>query len=401
MIKKYRKKGTEKHTHKSWFDDYMSHYVFWEDKLDSLPKHFETQLELNQFLKENDYEEVMDSDELPKDRPPTATEIKDVVNKRCEGFYDFKPTFTGKVESKLHFAKKVDRALEKAKNELSFARLCHFTKIDKLQEVLENLVNAIEEEKLNYPNLDTLKPREPDKLDDKIAEFNKKNEGKFEPLKAEDLKVKEDVKLPNDDLKQSFEDYKNKENLTVCENMQEFKESVKLPEVGQSYKHKNDYETIVKIAYVKPRITLEDGSSWDVDEFFTYFEEIPEDNIEEKPKLEQNKYLTKDQAWNCWPDWKSSEECEKDEPKSIWKDVSELPETTSHIIAKDCLGRYSVFESNNKMILNLKDGQIVNQDIISKFCTLTDYINNTENFQKQMAEFKKEVLERLRKWEGK
>jgi hypothetical protein len=78
------------------------------------------------------------------------------------------------------------------------------------------------------------------------------------------------------------------------------------------------------------------------------------------------------------------------EPKSIWKDVSELPETTSHIIAKDCLGRYSVFESNNKMILNLKDGGIVNQDIIFKFCLLSDYINDQE-------QFKQDVLERLNK----
>jgi hypothetical protein len=76
----------------------------------------------------------------------------------------------------------------------------------------------------------------------------------------------------------------------------------------------------------------------------------------------------------------------KEKPKSIWKDVSELPETTSHIIAKDCLGRYSVFESNNKMILNLKDGGIVNQDIISKFCLLSDYINDQEQFKQHVLE---------------
>jgi hypothetical protein len=50
---------------------------------------------------------------------------------------------------------------------------------------------------------------------------------------------------------------------------------LKLPQVGKRYRHKNDFEDIVQVAIVEPRITLEDDSTWSVDEFLMYYEELP------------------------------------------------------------------------------------------------------------------------------
>lgn len=43
-------------------------------------------------------------------------------------------------------------------------------------------------EKISKPHFYELAPRQPDALDEKIESFNKKNEGKYPPLKPEDLK---------------------------------------------------------------------------------------------------------------------------------------------------------------------------------------------------------------------
>jgi len=71
--------------------------------------------------------------------------------------------------------------------------------------------------------------------------------------------------------------------------------------------------------------------------------------------------------------------------KSIWKDVSELPKD----LIEDCFIKY---RRGGFSIATAYNGQfiVVNQsygrESIKKYCTLTDYINNTEERLKKLEE---------------
>lgn len=78
-----------------------------------------------------------------------------------------------------------------------------------------------------------------------------------------------------------------------------------------------------------------------------------------------------------------------EKPKSIWKDVSELPDQSHYIYLKWNDGEIIPAHYFCNKYFRLQNGNDVELDDsrIVKFCTLTDYINNTE--------------ERLKKLEGK
>ena len=83
----------------------------------------------------------------------------------------------------------------------------------------------------------------------------------------------------------------------------------------------------------------------------------------------------------------------KEKPKSIWKDVSELPEEFDEIaiLWKDDNGNVAIggyFREKDRC-----GGIAMGNLEKKKFCTLTEYINDQE-------QFKKDVLGRLNK-EGK
>lgn len=72
-------------------------------------------------------------------------------------------------------------------------------------------------------------------------------------------------------------------------------------------------------------------------------------------------------------------------PKSIWKDVKELPEQNCHVIIQDYSDRYSVFECAEKRLTNISTGIYAREDkIVKKFCTLTDFINAFEDLQERV-----------------
>ena len=86
--------------------------------------------------------------------------------------------------------------------------------------------------------------------------------------------------------------------------------------------------------------------------------------------------------------------------KSVWKDVSELPKETVSVIiqlqdGKVIFGCYHYYDQCFKQISFNEDiPTSCGNSVINKYCTLTDYINEQE-------QFKKDVLERLNKLEGK
>ena len=200
------------------------------------------------------------------------------------------------------------------------------------------------------------------------------------------------------------------------------KEDVKLPEVGKKYRanyenfdnmleaeieyiSKNKEVVISKLVNVRTKITVDENKIHSMDKFIKYFEELPEDNIEEKltgsvaggGKSKIPQFIIGDgkkEKAQVWID----ELVEK--PKSIWKDVSELQEKDYFqclVRLKDgevAFAHYCFYDDVDEgefleLVLqnDMNEGQAIDMDSIKSYCTLTDYINNTE--------------ERLKKLEGK
>jgi hypothetical protein len=197
------------------------------------------------------------------------------------------------------------------------------------------------------------------------------------------------------------------------------KEDVKLPEVGKKYRadfdnmleaeieyiSKNKEVVMSKLVNVGTKITVDENKIHSMDKFIKYFVELPEDTKEERFARVKD-LMGKGQIFlPKEPDIIKDEIPKSDmadalayvlnsKPKSIWKDVSELPKDWCDVIIVlkyNDIVEYGKFSRNQFRSNNLSE---IPFDEIKQYCTLTDYINNTENFQK-------EVLERLRKLEGK
>lgn len=192
------------------------------------------------------------------------------------------------------------------------------------------------------------------------------------------------------------------------------KEDVKLPEVGKRYRANFDNMLEVEIEYISKnkevvmsklvnvgtKITVDENKIHSMDKFIKYFVELPEDNIKltgsimrgGKSKIPQ--FIIGDgkkEETQIWID----ELVEK--PKSIWKDISELPDyrnspsTNKTYLVKLSNGTIAaaVFDFYGENYINPRF-QINGEghcSIIVQWCELTDYIKNTE--------------ERLKKLEGK
>lgn len=143
-------------------------------------------------------------------------------------------------------------------------------------------------------------------------------------------------------------------------------EEVKLPEVGKRYRDKYG-EFVVRdgergyynVDYNEGTV-IHATNRYKMEDFWTFCEELPENNIEPTKEVLQI--------------------------KSIWKDVSELPKD----LIEDCFieyrrGGFSIATAYNGQFIVVN--QSYGRESIKKYCTLTDYINNTE--------------ERLKKLEGK
>lgn len=165
----------------------------------------------------------------------------------------------------------------------------------------------------------------------------------------------------------------------------------KLPVAGQKYRAKNnrwlELGQEVEVIGIAPRfygfgtishkeITLkvehelyrgEAGFKYEKENFWDYFEELPEDNSQQT----------------------------EEKPKSIWKDVSELPDIASEAI---------YIRYNNKVLQELRgkicliekgynfttlDWETIPKICIEKFCTITDFINAFEQMQRDIQELKK------------
>jgi hypothetical protein len=346
MIKYYRKKGTDKTTHKT---EFHSGITFLIDAYNNCIK--SGSLEILEWLKENGFEEVMD---------------------------DSNPTFTGKVEGKLHFGEKVDRALEEVKNLISeFGGLQYiapflehegtakaFKIIEKFYNASQNLVNAIE---------------------DLRADATSEQKGNS---------VATDINVAT-------------------------KNDVKLPEVGKRYRARLDYKWSDTSMILKGRdyqldkietenrIFLFDAryGCFTLREFRIYFEELPEDNIEELDGMVKIVPDICDEYVKPTPSKALLEEISK----SIWKDVSELPKKDCQVMVKTKEGEIKIvgYKSYDKAFYDIdylyyagSECQSSRTELRGKslynveyFCTLTDYINDQE-------QFKQYVLGRLNK-EGK
>ena len=232
MIKKYRKKGTDKATHQMSCDKYK-------------------------------------------------TVFHDLQNKTVRIFIndDSSPTFTGKLEGKLHFGEKVDSALENVKQQVN-----EFYKLHTRRKFIEDANNP---ESNYFVGLYTLLHRAAQELVNAI----------------EDLRADEASK----DAKSSDVD-----DINVAS-----KNDVKLPEVGKRYRQKSSKQKFKVSKIEGDYITVRDYDSNKqtvrLRDFWINYEELPEDNIE-KPKTSVQKAYDK---------------AELVKPKSIWKDVSELPRRDS------------------------------------------------------------------------
>ena len=377
MIKKYRKKGTKEATQEANIEqlgDIADQIAF--GTINENPEIFfggpERLNNFNKFLKDNDFEEVTEENDMQN---RMAKDIEN-WNKIEESMNDTNQTFTGKLEGKLHFGEKVDRALEEVKIKLQDAESISSDTYFGLINATQNLVNAIEEEKqrggkwvIPHVQLDEINRLLTKKINaefcddsiigkiDRIYNFLKDNQYEEVTEKVEDI--------AKDYCSRPFIDPKDTDWASLYD--------VKLPEVGKRYKYKNSsLNKKVSISYVKNKIILDDGSAWDSDEFEMYFEELPEDK-DDKGVVGIS-----------------------DKSKSIWKDVSELPEDdvflcilklkTGHIT----IAQYEYDDSDDDayfiehcayfeqgVTFKVK-GDIILMEDVEKYCTLTDYINNTE-----------------------
>ena len=194
------------------------------------------------------------------------------------------------------------------------------------------------------------------------------------------------------------------------------KEDVKLPEVGNRYRanfdnmleaeieyiSKNKEVVMSKLVNVRTKITVDENKIHSMDKFIKYFVELPEDNIEIKPEWTKPLIVAVDEGKEGGDktiytvrEGNKIVYCGEENPfpeknaKSIWKDVSELPDQSHYIYLKWNDGEIIPAHYFCNKYFRLQTGNDVELDDsrIVKFCTLTDYINNTE--------------ERLKKLEGK
>lgn len=172
--------------------------------------------------------------------------------------------------------------------------------------------------------------------------------------------------------------------------------------------------------------TIEDN----LENFWDYFEEFPEDNKTPNPvNLEKEEVNKVDEAMaelkamivptNYWAvniDYenlkqaaqklidvlKAEKDMSKEEPKidikeervepvSIWKDVSELPKVPTDCFVKTkpntslgvCFGVFQPTNTDNRMFLT-EEGRSISKEQTDKYCTLTDFVNSFEQMQKDI-----------------
>jgi len=317
-IKYYRKKGTDKATHKAEIryesgyiakDGLGQHIAFIRLLTNIIYDVFRGEDAFNEFLEENGFEEVMDDSKTPD---PNATLAEG--GKMC-----------------LDCSKKLELELKQIKNGINRCRI----------------LNGLEPTDFS-----------------KCEPSGKTGAARFDSL-----------------------------NHLVKE--RQSKEDVKLPEVGGSYQNRY-YNLIIKVIRVgesdngRPKVFYEKekdyvNGSIVLSLFWENFEKLPEDIQANKINAPVHRVETNGMA------------------KSIWKDVSELPKKSAHYIIRGINGDivFGVFDSRVQKFLGFREqlDDSVNiseypKENIKEYCQLTDYINNTENFQQ-------EVLERLKKLEGK
>lgn len=118
--------------------------------------------------------------------------------------------------------------------------------------------------------------------------------------------------------------------------------------------------------------------------------------VEEEKKSED---ITKEEsdAWNKFCNFAPLSE-ESDKPKSIWKDVSELPEDFEDGIIEtyasllNISGRYSIGQINKKGFYGF--GGLTNEPDIKRFCFLADFINSFEQLQNKVEEMERKIKEK-------
>ena len=214
------------------------------------------------------------------------------------------------------------------------------------------------------------------------------------------------------------------------------KEDVKLPEVRKKYKHKGtnnrNQQIVERVGFYNDRgdknlvciqyyldhegrqITAPNNAFFiKMEDFNETYEELPEDNIEIKPEWTKPLIVAVDEGKEGGDktiytvrEGNKIVYCGEENPfpeenaKSIWKDVSELQEKDYFqclVRLKDgevAFAHYCFYDDVDEgefleLVLqnDMNEGQAIDMDSIKSYCTLTDYINNTE--------------ERLRKLEGK
>jgi hypothetical protein len=261
--------------------------------------------------------------------------------------------------TKLHFSEKVDRALEKAKDiiDRSEGKKDYFmSDFYELKTGLINLVDAIEQEK---------QPKEVFRAD-----------GASKDAQSSDVA-----------------------DINVAE--------LKLPEVGKRYRDKETKE-IMRVKGFTDQVHYSGemmSNCTNRKDFWEFFEELPEDSIGKTPDYVKftvgNQFVPmgeEQKEWVCLAGGGGGSKS-----KSIWKDVSELPEGEFQILAKLDNGEIVYAFSSNKSPIHqisrwvpvrssepdLGSYESGNKYLngVKEWCYLTDYINNTE--------------ERLKKLEGK
>jgi predicted nuclease with TOPRIM domain len=168
----------------------------------------------------------------------------------------------------------------------------------------------------------------------------------------------------------------------------------KLPVVGQTYNRIGGKSAIEIIAIKDDEVIHWQASDKTSDnipvcEFWNFFEELPEDISE---KIKEVKKLRAELIKNYNSQQTEQVQEEKEKPKSIWKDVSELPERKRNFLVRTAkfgdLFCWFDFALGN-FIMKIDEEEIcVPTFEVQKYAPLTDFINAFEQMQKDIQELK-------------
>jgi len=198
----------------------------------------------------------------------------------------------------------------------------------------------------------------------------------------------------------------------------------KLPKVGRRYKSidkENSFFTVDWVGKIKVIGTWDEEKNFDVsfEDFWNNFEEIPEETnskhetckqcgyeYSSDPKIyAEERHICQSNSINLTAEGSPQEkldrsldcEVESEKPKSIWKDVSELPKKDFYFLSRCHRGEiipvksYITSGDSRQELFQITGGDI-SREYIKEFCTLTDFIKSFEELQERVSKLEERCL---------